>query len=208
MTAKFRSKRASSLPHNSGPVPAKLAWGWPLFSGVPFEPASTAFPNPGRGAAALCAPLSRPSPARVRGGPEGGVPQQVGEVPHATVSRHRTPKESRPMNATEIASALSTRAEDVCRRYLPRGRRQGRYWTSRRHKRRQGALALRAPGASRHTRKMDRRRDQRAWRSARSHPSAHRRSIAAARHGGSPRVPLIAAVHSRQWRRSRRRLRP
>ena len=33
------------------------------------------------------------------------------------------------MNATEIASALSTRAEDVCRRYLPRGRRQGKYWT-------------------------------------------------------------------------------
>ena len=33
------------------------------------------------------------------------------------------------MNATEIATALSTRAEDVCRRYLPRGRRQGRYWT-------------------------------------------------------------------------------
>ena len=39
------------------------------------------------------------------------------------------------MNATEIAAALSTRAEDVCRRYLPRGSRQGRYWTSRRHKR-------------------------------------------------------------------------
>ena len=94
------------------------------------------------------------------------------------------------MNATEIAAALSTRAEDVCRRYLPRGRKQGRYWTSRRHKRRQGALALRASGASRHTRKMDRRRDQRAWRSARSHPSAHRRSIAAARHGGGPRLPL------------------
>ena len=33
------------------------------------------------------------------------------------------------MNATEIAAALSARAEDVCRRYLPRGRRQGRYWT-------------------------------------------------------------------------------
>ena len=33
------------------------------------------------------------------------------------------------MNATEIAAALSTRAEAVCRRYLPRGRRQGRYWT-------------------------------------------------------------------------------
>ena len=45
MTAKFRSKRASSLPHNSGPVPAKLARGWPFFFGVPFEPASTEFPN-------------------------------------------------------------------------------------------------------------------------------------------------------------------
>ena len=33
------------------------------------------------------------------------------------------------MNATEIAAALSVRAEDVCRRYLPRGRKQGRYWT-------------------------------------------------------------------------------
>ena len=33
------------------------------------------------------------------------------------------------MNATKIAAALSTRAEDVCRRYLPRGRKQGRYWT-------------------------------------------------------------------------------
>ena len=39
------------------------------------------------------------------------------------------PKGSHPMNATEIAAALSARAEDVCRRYLPRGRRQGRYWT-------------------------------------------------------------------------------
>ena len=34
------------------------------------------------------------------------------------------------MNATEIASALSTRAEDVCRRYLPSGRKHGRYWTA------------------------------------------------------------------------------
>ena len=33
------------------------------------------------------------------------------------------------MNATEIAAALSTRAEDVCRRYFPRGRKRGRYWT-------------------------------------------------------------------------------
>ena len=34
------------------------------------------------------------------------------------------------MNATEIAAALSTRAEDVCRRYLPGGSKQGRYWTA------------------------------------------------------------------------------
>ena len=34
------------------------------------------------------------------------------------------------MNATEIAAALSTRAEDVCHRYLPSGRKQGRYWTA------------------------------------------------------------------------------
>ena len=31
MTAKFRSKRASSLPHNSGPVPAKLGMGLALY---------------------------------------------------------------------------------------------------------------------------------------------------------------------------------
>ena len=75
---------------------------------------------------------TRSAPAALTGksssGAEGGVPQQVGEVPHAPVSRHRTPKGSRPMNATKIAAALSTRAEDVCRRYLPRGRKQGRYW--------------------------------------------------------------------------------
>ena len=34
------------------------------------------------------------------------------------------------MNATETAAALGRRAEDVCRRYLPHGRRQGRYWVA------------------------------------------------------------------------------
>ncbi len=34
------------------------------------------------------------------------------------------------MNATDIAAALAGRAEQVCRRYLPDGRRQGRYWTA------------------------------------------------------------------------------
>ena len=32
------------------------------------------------------------------------------------------------MNATRIAKALGERAEEVCRAYLPHGRRQGRYW--------------------------------------------------------------------------------
>ena len=52
---------------------------------------------------------------------------------------------------------------------------------------------------------MDRRRDQQALISARSHPSAHRRSIAAPAPWRRPRVPLIATVHSRQWRRRRGR---
>ena len=34
------------------------------------------------------------------------------------------------MNATDIAAALGARAEEVCRRYLPHGRKHGRYWTA------------------------------------------------------------------------------
>ena len=34
------------------------------------------------------------------------------------------------MNATRIAKALGERAEEVCRAYLPYGRRQGRYWVA------------------------------------------------------------------------------
>ena len=32
-------------------------------------------------------------------------------------------------SASALSSALAARAEQVCRRYLPRGRKQGRYWT-------------------------------------------------------------------------------
>ena len=32
--------------------------------------------------------------------------------------------------AAAVAAALAVRAEEVCRRYLPHGRRQGRYWTA------------------------------------------------------------------------------
>ena len=52
------------------------------------------------------------------------------------------------MNATEIAAALSARAEDVCRRYLPRGRRQGRYWTIGDTSGAKGRSLFCAPGAS------------------------------------------------------------
>ena len=34
------------------------------------------------------------------------------------------------MNASAIATALGARAEEVCRRYLPHGRKSGRYWTA------------------------------------------------------------------------------
>ena len=34
------------------------------------------------------------------------------------------------MNSAAIAAALAERAEAVCRRYLPHGRRQGRYWVA------------------------------------------------------------------------------
>ena len=35
-----------------------------------------------------------------------------------------------PSPAAEIAAALASRAEDVCRRYLPQGKKQGRYWVA------------------------------------------------------------------------------
>ena len=35
-----------------------------------------------------------------------------------------------PSPAAAVAAALAARAEDVCRRYLPHGRRQGRYWVA------------------------------------------------------------------------------
>ena len=34
------------------------------------------------------------------------------------------------MNAAQLAAALSRRAEEVCRLYLPHGKRQGRYWVA------------------------------------------------------------------------------
>ncbi len=44
-------------------------------------------------------------------------------------SRLRRPaRETCAVNAARVAAALAGRAEEVCRRYLPHGRRSGRYW--------------------------------------------------------------------------------
>ncbi len=48
------------------------------------------------------------------------------------------------MNATELSRALSSHAEEVCRRYLPAGTKQGRYWIC--------GNARGAPGRSMHVR--------------------------------------------------------
>ncbi len=40
----------------------------------------------------------------------------------------RLPGRGPAMNAGALAAALAARAEEVCRHYLPNGRRQGRYW--------------------------------------------------------------------------------
>ena len=70
---------------------------------------------PGSGAGALRA---APPPARRRE-PETG--RNAGTL---------WTERGSPMNATRIAKALGERAEEVCRVYLPHGRRQGRYWTA------------------------------------------------------------------------------
>ena len=50
-----------------------------------------------------------------------------------------------PSPAAGIAAALGAHAEAVCRRYLPHGRKQGRYWIAGRSRRRPRAVALRPP---------------------------------------------------------------
>ena len=55
------------------------------------------------------------------------VPTDTPRNRRATPSMNTNPANH---NASNIAAALGDRAEDVCRRYLPRGRKQGRYWTA------------------------------------------------------------------------------
>ena len=73
----------------------------------------------------------RPGPGRVpRSGPRGS--------PHAPHAPSRSRLRRHPFApdvcivsaAARVAATLAERAEEVCRRYLPYGRRQGRYWVA------------------------------------------------------------------------------
>ena len=70
-----------------------------------------------------------PAPAGGGGWPVPGVPDALKEASHAPPTVPAPPaRRSRAVNAAAIAAALGLQAEAVCRRYLPHGRRQGRYW--------------------------------------------------------------------------------
>ena len=123
---------------------------------------------------ALRAPAVDPAPPRGGEGPRPERPRQpLREVPNASDSR--SPSKPFPYRqacamsaASALAAALGDRAEEVCRRYLPHGRRAGPVLDRRRHSRRQGALAFCPPHAAWRSRQVDRRRHRRARRSPRS----------------------------------------
>ena len=58
-----------------------------------------------------------------------GAPISGTEEFHHADSRFRC-RRGGAVNAAAIAAALAERAEEVCRAYLPHGRRQGRYWVA------------------------------------------------------------------------------
>ena len=89
---------------------------------------------------ALLASPAFPAPPRepVEPGP-GRVPRSVARGlayalhPRSQVRLRRSafqPKVCIVSAAARVAAALGARAEEVCRRYLPQGRKQGRYWTA------------------------------------------------------------------------------
>ena len=91
------------------------------------------------------------------------------------------------MNASTVSALLAQRAQAACRRYLPHGRKQGRYWCAGDVRRRARLLAVRAPGAARHAGEMHRCSRGNTWRPPRSHPARHRRPLAArGAHRGAP----------------------
>ena len=180
---RFLSRVGSSLRLHSGRfrVPSGAGPAFP-FAACP-EP-----PRPGGGADASRR-ARRPGAAGSRRGAGTGRPPAAREVSHA--SRPRLPFRLRRPGvapgphamsaATSVAAALGARAEEVCRRYLPHGRKHGRYWTAgdiRGARGRSLFVRLAPPGIPG---QVDRRRDRGARRPPRSHPHRLRRGLAARR---------------------------
>ena len=134
----------------------------------------------------------RPAARRQEGRPAG-----IGASPaRPEESRHdqsvpRFPR-GRAVNASAIATALGARAEEVCRRYLPHGRKSGRYWTAGDiHGARGRSLFVRlAP--PRRPRQVDRRQHRGTRRPPRSHPHRLRHGLASGCPRRGARLPLFA----------------
>ena len=97
-----------------------------------------------------------------------------------------------PSAAAGIAAALAERAEAVCRRYLPHGKRQGRYWLSGDLDGAPGKIALRPPAWPRHAWQMDRRSRREPWRPPRPHSPSHQRADTARSPRRGPHLPRPA----------------
>ena len=120
-----------------------------------------------------------------------------------------------PSPAAGIAAALGAHAEAVCRRYLPHGRKLGRYWVAGDIDGARGrSLFVRLSGSG--ARQVDRCRDGAARRPARPHPPSlkrrrcarrstrrgqcrrlRRRARATRRHRTAPRHPCRAPISAR-----------
>ena len=92
------------------------------------------------------------------------------------------------MNATDIAAALSYRAEELCRRYLPDGRTR-QLLDHRQPQRRQGPLTLCLPCTSGPPWQMDRCEHRRTRRPPRHHPAPHPRPYLSRRPRCRSRLP-------------------
>ena len=106
------------------------------------------------------------------------------------------------MNAAHIAAALGERAEAVCRRYLPQGRKQGRYWVAGDLEGAPLFVRLHGPGIPG---KWTGRRHRRARRPARSHPASFGRTDAPRGARRGPRLPRPAGSAGNGRRQGLRR---
>ena len=85
----------------------------------PIPPGWATPPTPPSRPASVSSSLGSAAPS-CAGAPSTRIPPPKGE----------SPMSHPPNDAATLAGALGQRAEAVCRRYLPAGRRQGRYWVA------------------------------------------------------------------------------